>query len=81
MDMFQQTVSDGADFNQSDAYLINGQPGALYNCSAAGKMRCHLQATLWMTDYNVYNLFFVQTLPGFSSRKAKPTCFGFSMQQ
>ncbi|CAN6450909.1 unnamed protein product [Victoria cruziana] len=35
MDMFQQTVSDGADFNQSDAYLINGQPGALYNCSAA----------------------------------------------
>ncbi|KAF3772410.1 L-ascorbate oxidase [Nymphaea thermarum] len=35
MYMFQKKVSTGADFNKSDAYLINSQPGALYNCSAA----------------------------------------------
>ncbi|CAN6453423.1 unnamed protein product [Victoria cruziana] len=33
--MYQQKFSTGADFNKSDAYLINNQQGALYNCSAA----------------------------------------------
>ncbi|KAF3781895.1 Laccase-14, partial [Nymphaea thermarum] len=31
----EYVVALGADFNKSDAYLINSQPGALYNCSAA----------------------------------------------
>ncbi|CAN6454889.1 unnamed protein product [Victoria cruziana] len=35
MYMYEQKVTTGADFNKSDAYLINSQPGALYNCSVA----------------------------------------------
>ncbi|KAF3791490.1 Laccase-14 [Nymphaea thermarum] len=37
MEMFLGRVRDGGEFNNSDAYTINGQPGDIYSCSEAGK--------------------------------------------
>ncbi|KAF3791505.1 Laccase-14 [Nymphaea thermarum] len=39
MEMFLGRVRDGGEFNNSDAYTINGQPGDMYSCSAAGTNR------------------------------------------
>lgn len=34
--VINQAIRNGGNLNLSDAYTINGQPGALYGCSAAG---------------------------------------------
>ncbi|XP_031499409.1 laccase-14-like [Nymphaea colorata] len=39
MDMYQEKISTGADFNKSDAYMINGQPGDRYECSESETTR------------------------------------------
>ncbi|XP_031493286.1 uncharacterized protein LOC116259570 [Nymphaea colorata] len=39
MAVMQQAMQTGADFNLSDAYTINGQPGDLYPCSKPGTVR------------------------------------------
>ena len=33
MEVYQEAVASGAEFNTSDALTINGQPGALFDCS------------------------------------------------
>ncbi|CAN6478194.1 unnamed protein product [Victoria cruziana] len=39
MEVLQQAMQTGAEFNLSDAYTINGQPGDLYPCSKPGTVR------------------------------------------
>ncbi|XP_031489070.1 laccase-14-like [Nymphaea colorata] len=39
MDVFVEGVTSGTDFNVSDAYTINGQPGDLYECSQSETSR------------------------------------------
>jgi hypothetical protein len=36
-DVIAQALAVGGAYNISDAITINGQPGAFYNCSIAGK--------------------------------------------
>ena len=33
MEVYEEAVASGAEFNTSDALTINGQPGALFDCS------------------------------------------------
>lgn len=37
MDVLVEGLTTGTDFNVSDAFTINGQPGDLYECSQAGE--------------------------------------------
>lgn len=36
MEVLYEGYMDGVDFQISDAFMINGQPGDLYECSSAG---------------------------------------------
>ncbi|GJW97898.1 putative laccase [Tanacetum coccineum] len=42
--VFEEFMSSGADPANSDALTINGQPGDLYNCSAAGTTRIQVES-------------------------------------
>ncbi|KAI9186374.1 hypothetical protein LWI28_016602 [Acer negundo] len=39
MEVYQEAVASGAEFNTSDALTINGQPGALFDCSTGTTFR------------------------------------------
>lgn len=39
MEVYEEAVASGAEFNSSDAFTINGQPGARYDCSTGTTFR------------------------------------------
>jgi laccase len=39
MEVYEEAVASGAEFNTSDAFTINGQPGALFDCSTGTTFR------------------------------------------
>ncbi|KAL5776503.1 hypothetical protein ACOSP7_009429 [Xanthoceras sorbifolium] len=39
MEVLEEAVASGAEFNTSDAFTINGQPGALFDCSTGTTFR------------------------------------------
>ncbi|GKA79381.1 putative laccase [Tanacetum coccineum] len=60
--VFEEFMSSGADPANSDALTINGQPGDLYNCSAAGTTRIQVESgktyLLRMVNAAVNNIAF-----------------------
>nr|UWR82439.1 laccase [Dimocarpus longan] len=42
MEVYEEAVTSGSEFNTSDAFTINGQPGALYDCSTGTTFRMNV---------------------------------------